>query len=108
MAHAKAAPVRRGHKHPHGKKKHLRNGHDVGEAGFARSQVPRHCRMFMAHLHRWALAFLGFWVGGSLVSAAESAPRQLGSLPNGIASLQGPSEACARARCRAIAPLIVV
>src|SRR4051812_20882192 len=23
--------------------------------------------MFMAHPHRWALAFLGFWVGGSFV-----------------------------------------
>ena len=41
---------------------------------------------------RRALAFLGSGFGGSSVSAAESAPRQLASLPNGIASLQGPSE----------------
>ena len=54
-------------------------------------QFPRHCRMFMAHLHRWALAFLGSGFGGSSVNAAESAPRQPASLPNGIASLQGPS-----------------
>jgi hypothetical protein len=34
-----------------------------------------------------------FWVLGSAApsSAAESAPRQLASLPNGLASLQGPS-----------------
>jgi hypothetical protein len=30
----------------------------------------------MAHLHRWALAFLGSGFGGSSVNAAESAPRQ--------------------------------
>jgi hypothetical protein len=29
---AKAAPVGRGHEHPHGKKNHLRSGHDIGEA----------------------------------------------------------------------------
>jgi hypothetical protein len=45
---------------------------------------------------RRALAFLGFWVRRSSV-ARESAPRQLASLPNGVASLQGPSEPCARA-----------
>jgi hypothetical protein len=38
------------------------------------------------------LAFLGSGFGGSLVYAAESAPRQPASLPNRIASLQGPSE----------------
>ena len=38
-------------------------------------------RMFMAHLHRWALAFLGAGFGGSSVNAAESAPRQPASLP---------------------------
>ena len=43
----------------------------------------------MAHLHRWALAFLGSGFGGSSVNAAESAPRQPASLPNRIASLQG-------------------
>ena len=72
---AKAALVGRGHKHPHGKKKDLRNGHDARETVFARDQFPRHCRMFMAHLHRWALAFLGSGFGGSSVNAAESAPR---------------------------------
>ena len=46
----------------------------------------------MARPFRRALAFLGFWVGGSSISAAESAPRQPASLQNAIASLQGPSE----------------
>jgi hypothetical protein len=50
----------------------------------------------MAHLHRWALAFLGSGFGGSLVNAAESAPRQPASLPNRIASLQGPSAGAQR------------
>ena len=89
---AKAAPVGRGHEHPRGKKRRLRNGHELGDAGFARSQFPRHCRMFMAHPHRWALAFLGSGFGGSSVSAAESAPRQPASLQYRLASLQGPSE----------------
>ena len=45
--------------------------------------------------------FWGSGLGGSSVNAAESAPRQLASLPNGIASLQGPSEPRAiRARSR--------
>jgi len=71
-------------------------------------QFPRHCRMFMAHLHRWALAFLGSGLGGSSVNAAESAPHQPVRLTDRLASLQGPSEPCVRARCRAIARLIMV
>ena len=78
---AKAAPVGRGHEHPHGKKKRLRSGHDVGEAAIVTDQqFPRHCRMFMAHLHRWALAFLGFWVRrllgqrGGIGTASASQP----------------------------------
>ncbi len=55
----------------------------------------------MAHLHRWALAFLGSGLGGSSVNAAQSAPRQPVRLTDRLASLQGPSEPCARARCRA-------
>ena len=43
----------------------------------------------MAHLHRWALAFLGSGLGGSSVSAAESAPRQPVRLTDRLASLQG-------------------
>jgi hypothetical protein len=53
--------------------------------------IPRHCRMFMAHPHRWALAFLGSGFGGSSVNAAESAPRQPMRLTDRLASLQGPS-----------------
>ena len=45
----------------------------------------------MAHLHRWALAFLGSVLGGSSISAAESAPRQPVRLTDRLASLQGPS-----------------
>jgi len=44
----------------------------------------------MARPYRRALAFLGFWCGRLLISAAESTPRQPASLQYGIASLQGP------------------
>jgi hypothetical protein len=37
--------------------------------------VPRLGRMFMARLHRRALAFLGFWVQRLLSQRGESAPR---------------------------------
>ena len=50
----------------------------------------------MAHLHRWALAFLGSGLGGSSVSAAESAPHQPVRLTDRLASLQGPSEPASR------------
>ena len=51
----------------------------------------------MAHLHRWALACLGVWVGRLLQAARpESAPRQPVRLADRLASLQGPSEPCAR------------
>src|SRR5277367_1543214 len=56
---AKAAPVGRGHKHPRSLKKRLCDAVELGDAVFARESIPRHCRMFMAHLHRWALAFQG-------------------------------------------------
>jgi len=62
LAVTKARQARRGHAHPHGKKKGLRNGHDVREALIVEIEFPRHCRMFMARLHWRALAFLGFWV----------------------------------------------
>ena len=85
---AKAAPAGRGHEHPHGKKNRLRSGHDVGEALFARHEFPRHCRMFMAHLHRWALAFLGSGFGGSF--------RQRGGI--------GTASACEPAKWNRVAP----
>ena len=93
---AKAAPVGRGHEHPRGKKKELAKRARCRGSSICETQFPRHCRMFMAHLHRWALAFLGSGFGGSSVSAAESAPRQPVRLTDGLASLQGPSEARAR------------
>ena len=37
--------------------------------------IPRLGRMFMARLHRRALAFLGFWVQRLLSQRGESAPR---------------------------------
>jgi hypothetical protein len=43
-------------------------------------------RMFMAHLHRWALAFLGSGFGGSSQRGGIGTA-SAGSLPNGIASL---------------------
>jgi hypothetical protein len=55
----------RGHEHPHGKKRHLRNWPELGDGGFAKTPPPRVSRlgrMFMARFHRRALAFLGFWV----------------------------------------------
>ena len=90
---AKAAPVGRGHEHPHGKKKRLRNGHDVGEAADCRDQ---RVSPALPDVHG-PPSPVGFGISrvlGSAApsgSAAESAPRQLASLPNGIASLQGPS-----------------
>ena len=48
----------------------------------------------------------GSGLGGSSISAAESAPRQLASLPNGLRRSKG--QVRARARCRAIVRLIVV
>ena len=63
---AKAVPVGRGHEHPHGKKQVLRNGPELGDARIVRDRVsPALGRMFMAHLHRRALAFLGSGFGGS-------------------------------------------
>jgi hypothetical protein len=53
-----------------------RSGHDVGEARICEIlEFPRHCRMFMSHLHRWALAFLGFWVQRLLQAARQNRHR---------------------------------
>jgi hypothetical protein len=42
-------------------------------------------RMFMAHLHRWALAFLGFWVGGLLLESPQAARRRQPVIRNRVA-----------------------
>ena len=51
-------------------------------------KFPRHCRMFMAHLHRWALAFLGVWAA---VISDESAAYDaaVGTLSHGFEPHQG-------------------
>ena len=105
---AKAAPVGRGHEHPHGKKNRLRSGHDVGEARICQDhEFPRHCRMFMAHLHRWALAFLGFWVRRLLRSARRNWHR-VSLRACQTESRRSKGQVRVRARCRPIARLIVV
>ena len=91
LAAPRPRDVRRGHEHPHGKKQGLRNGPELGEtAGLSRhSSFPGLGRMFMARPHRRALAFLGFWVRQAPRSARRIGTASAGSLPNGIASLQG-------------------
>jgi hypothetical protein len=65
--------LRRGHEHPHGKKKRLRSGHDVGRLTLSAISVPGHIgRMFMAHPHRWALAFQGFRVAAKLLDQRQA------------------------------------
>jgi hypothetical protein len=68
--------ARRGHKHPCGKKRLLRNGPELGDAAdcHVNSEFPGLDRMFMARPHRRALAYLGFWVQGLLSQRGESAP----------------------------------
>ena len=71
---AKAAPVGRGHEHPR-----ARNGPELGDGGFARHHQrvsPALGRMFMAHLHRWALAFLGFRVRRLLRESPQATRRR--------------------------------
>ena len=104
---AKAALVGRGHEHPHGKKKDLRNGHDARETVFARDQFPRHCRMFMAALPG-GFGIFGVWVGrlldqrGRIGTASTcEADRRTRVAPRAICR-------SARARCRPMMQLIVV
>ena len=85
---AKAVPVRTRARASPRQEKALAKRHDARDAGLSRQQFPRHCRMFMARLHRRALAFLGFWVR----QAPRRTPRivwRRGSLHYQIASHQG-------------------
>jgi hypothetical protein len=55
----------------------LRNRPELGDAGFARSQLPSLTgRMFMARPHRRALACLGFWV---LVGSSQRQANRAGT-----------------------------
>ena len=103
---AKAAPVGRGHEHPHGKKNRLRSGHDVGEARICEFQsFPGTAGCSWPTFTGGLWHFWGSGFGGSSVNAAESAPRLPASLPNGIASLQGPSAGTSgRVAVRPISP----
>ena len=60
----------------------------------------------MAHLHRWALAFLGSGLGGSSVNAAESAPRQPVSC--NTRSRRSKGQVRREPRCQPMKQLIVV
>jgi hypothetical protein len=75
---AKAAPVGRGHKHPHSLKKRLSDAEELGDGGFARRhqyEFPSSGWMFMAHLHGglWHFWASGFGVSGESDAATVGA-----------------------------------
>ena len=106
---AKAAPVGRGHKHPRSLKKRLCDAVELGDA-----RVCETSRSPALPDVRGPPSPVGFSISRVWVRRAprparrESAPRQPASLQYRFASLQGRIEPCARARCRAIARLIMV
>ena len=68
---AKAAPVGRGHEHPHGKKKGLRSGHDVGKL-----LVVSRCRFPGTAGCSWPTFTGGLWHFWVLGSAAPRSTRR--------------------------------
>ena len=91
LAGPRPRDVRRGHKHPRGnpwQARGLQIGPELEETGVDEtfSFSPALGWMFMAHPHRWALAFLGFWVRQAPTqdAANRAAPRQL-ALPTRVA-----------------------
>ena len=84
--------VRRGHEFPRSVKKRLCDAVELGDGAIVRQHQFPQLRLDVRGPPLWrASAFLGSGFGGSFKQRGGIGTASAGSLPNGIASLQGPS-----------------